>query len=376
MAAILLYCVNDPAFFISHRLEVAKAASKAGYAVHVATRFGIAVEVIKSHGFIHHELPLSRSGINLLSEFRAFLAIWRLCWSLKPQLLHLVTIKPVLYGGVGARLSPVKNVVVAISGLGFVFMAKGYKASVMRFFVKVLYRLALGKRKLRVIFQNTDDQSALINMGATTRDKSVLIRGSGVDLSKYQYFPEKTSMPVVIFAARLLKDKGVVEFVEAARILMSRGLSVRFQLAGDLDSGNPTSINPLLLHEWRKENVVEYIGHQPDVAQFFIDSHIVVLPSYREGLPKVLVEAAACGRAVVTTDVPGCRDAIIPDITGFLVPVGDSDALAAAIERLVLDHVLRRSMGRAGRHFAEHNFSINDIVTQHLDLYRTLENSP
>lgn len=375
MEAVLLYCVNDPAFFISHRLEVAKAASKAGYVVHVATKSGLAVEAIKACGFTHHELPLSRSGSNIFSECKAFFSIWRLCWTLKPQLLHLVTIKPVLYGGISARLSPVKSVVVAISGLGFVFMAKGCKASVLRFFAKTMYRVALGKKDLRVVFQNTDDQSTLVNIGAVTHDKSVLIRGSGVNLSEYQYLSEQDSIPVVTFAARLLRDKGLMEFVQAARILKSRGLSVRFQLAGDLDPGNPTSIDPLLLQEWWQENTIEYLGHQSDIAQLFIDSHIVVLPSYREGLPKVLVEAAACGRAVVTTDVPGCRDAIIPNVTGLLVPVGDSNALAAGIERLVLDHVLRQSMGRAGRQFAEQNFSIKDIVSQHLELYKMLENS-
>jgi glycosyltransferase involved in cell wall biosynthesis len=375
MKPVLLMVVNDSDFFLSHRLPVAEGAFQAGYKVHIATKPGKSVTAIRSHGFHHHELPLSRSGKNPLMELSSLISIWRLCWRLRPDVLHLVTIKPVLYGGIAARIAPVKGVVAAISGLGFVFMANGAKATVFRGLVSRLYRLALGKRNVRVVFQNPDDRETLIKLGAISHEKSALIRGSGVDLSLCQPYPERPGTPVVTLAARLLRDKGVVEFVEAARLLQQRGVEARFQLAGDLDPGNPTSISRDELEQWRSEGVLECLGYRMDIAQVFSESHVVVLPSYREGLPKVLVEAAACGRAVVTTDVPGCRDAIEVNVTGLLVPVRDCEALADAIQKLVEDPELRQRLGRAGRELAEREFAIESIVQQHLDIYRTLGNA-
>ncbi|HBN8469015.1 TPA: glycosyltransferase family 4 protein [Pseudomonas aeruginosa] len=372
MRPVLLMVINDPAFFMSHRLPIATGARSSGFDVHIATRPGQAVSRLIAEGFRHHELPLSRSGKNPFSEFYLLLSIWRLLWKLRPDILHLVTIKPVLYGGIAARLAPVKGVVAAVSGLGFVFMAKGSKASVFRSGIAWLYRRALGKKRLRVIFQNPDDRDALIGLGAITYEKSVLIRGSGVDLSLCHPAPESPGTPVVTLAARLLRDKGVVEFVEAANILRQRGVSAHFQLVGDLDPGNPSSIEEFDLERWRSEGTVECLGYRQDIASVFAHSHIVVLPSYREGLPKVLVEAAACGRVVVTTDVPGCRDAIEADRTGLLVPVRDAVALADAIQRLVESPELRKKMGAAGRTLAERDFAIESIVQQHLDIYRAL----
>lgn len=369
----LLIVVNDPVFFLSHRLPVAQEAKRVGFEVHIATSSGTAVSEILALGFNHHTLPLSRSGSNPLQELFSLLSIWFLLIRLRPTVLHLVTIKPVIYGGLAARLTPVKGVVSAISGLGFVFMARGKKAQFLRKIVAKLYCLALGKRNLLAVFQNPDDRETLINLGALSHDKTVLIRGSGVDLSLCQPYPERPGTPVVTLAARLLRDKGVVEFVEAARLLRQRGLEVRFQLVGDLDPGNPTSITLEELEQWRSEGVVECLGYRKNIAKVFAESHMVVLPSYREGLPKVLVEAAACGRAVVTTDVPGCRDAIEAGVSGLLVPVRDAEALADAIQKLVLDPELRQLMGRAGRALAEREFAIESIVQQHLDIYRTLE---
>ncbi|MNJ42963.1 N,N'-diacetylbacillosaminyl-diphospho-undecaprenol alpha-1,3-N-acetylgalactosaminyltransferase [compost metagenome] len=238
-----------------------------------------------------------------------------------------------------------------------------------------MYRIALGKRNLRAVFQNPDDQQALVTIGAINSEKSVLIRGSGVNLSQYQFLAEDSSLPVVTFAARLLRDKGVVEFVEAARLLTMRGVQARFQLVGDPDPGNPTSISVNDIARWQKEGIVECLGYRPDMETVFRHSHIVVLPSYREGLPKVLIEAAACGRAVVTTDVPGCRDAVAPGESGLIVPVRNALALADAIQRLVDDSELRRSMGAAGRALAEREFAIESVVAQHLEIYRTLESN-
>jgi len=370
----ILFVVNSPAFFISHRLPLALAAKSAGYDVHVATMPGEAIDKIAALGLTHHELPLTRSGRNPLNELSVFIAIYKLFRRLKPSLVHLVTIKPILYGGLAARLARVPSVVAAVSGLGFVFIAKGLKASLTRIGVMLLYRMVFGKRNLYVIFQNKDDRRSFISAGALPAEKTVLIRGSGVDLVDYLPDTNKpVATPVVIMAARLLWDKGVGEYVEAARMIKQRGFDVRFLMVGDVDPDNPASVNTHELDLIRKEGCVELLGYRNDIPALFAVSSIVVLPSYREGLPKVLIEAAAAGLPVVTTNVPGCRDAIEPDTSGLLVPVRDARALADAIQRLIEDPELRQCMGKEGRRLAEKEFSIENIIQAHLEIYQRLE---
>jgi len=291
---------------------------------------------------------------------------------IRHDLVHLVTIKPVLYGGLMARLSGVPAMVAAISGLGTVFVDRDQKRSRIRRGVEWLYRVALGHSNAKVIFQNPDDRAALIGMGAVSKEKTALIRGSGVSLAAYSMRPEPEGVPVVTFAARLLADKGVREFVEAARVLKGRAVVARFWLAGSPDPGNLTSISEKELSHWSKDGCVETLGYRSDIPNLFANSNIVVLPSYREGLPKALVEAAACGRAVVTTDVPGCRDAIEPESTGLLVPVRDAPALADAIQFLIENPERRKQMGASGRALAEREFAIEKVVDAHLAIYREL----
>lgn len=371
--ARLLFIVNSPDFLLSHRLPVALAAQRAGYEVHVATAEGGASREITEWGMTHHTVPLTRSGQHPSRELAAIVSLQRLMKRLVPDVVHLVTIKPVLYGGVAARLAGVPAVVAAVSGLGTVFMAQGGRAGLVKRVVSVLYRLSLGHRNLAVIFQNPDDRAALTDIGAVREHQARLIRGSGVALADCPLVPEPEGPPVVTMAARLLRDKGVVEFVEAARLLARRGVPVRFRLIGSLDPGNPTSITPDELTAWEEEGLVELPGYLRDIPAQYAKSHIVCLPSYREGLPKSLVEAAACGRAVVTTDVPGCRDAIEPGKSGVLVPPRDAMALADAIQRLVENPEERRAMGCAGRELAEREFAIERIVKAHLAIYRELE---
>ncbi len=273
-----------------------------------------------------------------------------------------------------ARLSGVPAMVAAISGLGTVFVDHNQTRSWMRRGVEWLYRLALGHPNAKVIFQNPDDRAALTDMGAVSNDKTALIRGSGVSLASCSIRPEPEGVPVVSFAARLLEDKGVREFVDAARLLMQRGVKARFWLAGSSDPGNLTSVSEDVLSQWSKEGVVEVLGYQSDIPNLFANSNIVVLPSYREGLPKVLIEAAACGRSVVTTDVPGCRDAIEPESTGLLVPVRDSSGLADAIQFLIENPERRKRMGVSGRALAEREFAIEKVVDAHLAIYQELTN--
>ena len=368
----LLMAVNNPAFFLSHRLPVALGAKAAGYDVHIATMDGPSVPDILRHGLRHHSIPMSRSGKNPLGELRTIHALYKLFRELRPDVVHGVTIKPVLYGGIAARLARVPAYVAAISGLGFIFTRPKEGFDALRAAATVLYRLALGHRNSRVIFQNENDRDVLRKLGVVRSSQVAMIRGSGVDLEHFRQQPEPEGPPVAIMACRLLEDKGVREFVEAARLTAGDESGLRWVLVGSPDPGNPASITQRQFEQWRREGIVECLGERDDVAGLYAQSHIVVLPSYREGLPKSLVEAAAAGRAVVTTDVPGCRDAIIPGTSGILVPPRDASALADAVLSLARDATLRRQMGDEGRRLAEREFDVRGIVDAHLRIYGEL----
>lgn len=367
----ILYIVNEPWFFLSHRLPIALAAKQQGDIVHVATRAGVTVKEISDMGFIHHEIPLSRSGSSIHSELNSLFAIWKLLRKVNPDVVHLVTIKPVIYGGIAARFAPVEKVVAAVSGLGTLYLAKGFKANLKRKLGTWLYQFAIGSNKTTVIFQNPDDRQMFLDLKAVEPERTVLIRGSGIDLNAFSFSAENlTDKPVVTFAARLLFDKGLAEYIDAIKILNQRGVEASYQIVGDLDPGNLTSATADDIEQWQSIDNLIVKGYQKDMAAVFKDSNLVVLPSYREGLPKVLIEAAACGRAVVTTDVPGCRDAIEVNKTGLLVAAKDAKQLADAIEKLVTDPALRVKMGTAGRQLAEQAFAIEQVIDQHLAIYR------
>lgn len=368
----VLIVVNNPAFFLSHRLPVALAAQRAGFEVHVATMDGPAVATVRGYGFVHHVIPLTRSGKNPVQELQSVYALWRLCRRLRPDLMHAVTIKPVLYGGIAARLAGVPAYVAAVSGLGYVFMRQQQGVDYVRMAATVLYRLALGHPNSRVIFQNASDRLTLEDAGVVRPGQSVLIRGSGVDLDGFPYLPEPPGPIVVLCVARLLMDKGINEYVQAARLSQGRGDGFRWMLAGSPDPGNPASISESTVQAWHQEGVIEWLGERSDIAELHQQAHIAVLPSYREGLPKSLVEAAASGRAVVTSDVPGCRDAIEPGATGLLVPPRDAQALADAVRELALDDTRRAAMGSAGRRLAQRDYDVHKIVRKQLDVYDAL----
>ena len=369
----LLFVVNVDWFFLSHRLPIALEAQRLGYEVHIATGLTDKLDELQRHGLVVHPLALDRSSAGVGNAWRTMVELWRVFRAVRPDVVHLVTINPVLLGGLMARLAGVPAVVAAVSGLGFVFVARGVKAKGRRLLVGLLYRLALGHRNLKVIFQNPDDRASLAKVMHLPANKVAMIRGSGVDLAQYVHSSIPSGVPVVVLAARLLVDKGVREFVQAARLLKQRGVSVRFCLVGTVDPANPTSLTDAELAQWVSEGVVEVWGHRSDMPQVLAVAQIVVLPSYYgEGLPKVLIEAAACGRAVVTTDHPGCRDAIDPGVTGVLVPVRNAAALAEAIEGLLTDPVRCQAMGNAGRALAERAFDVRQVVAAHLRIYQEL----
>ena len=371
MKKVLMW-VNDPAFFLSHRLPIALKAKASGYQVHIVTGEGLAIKQIKQYGFTHHQVPLSRGTVSLIKDVKTLYFIFLLYLKIKPDLVHHVTVKPVLYGGIAARLCRVPAVVSAISGLGTVYIGNSRKNKLLRLIVGILYRFSLSHNHSKVIVQNKDDKEVLEKLHAITDDDVVLIPGSGVDLNVFKPIPEPEDQFVVLMASRLLKDKGVYEYREAAKILKQRGHDVTCLLAGNLDPGNPTSLSEKELNVWRQEGAVQLVGFKENMQELIAHSSLVVLPSYREGLPKILIEAAACGRAIVTTEVSGCRDAIIPDVTGVLVPPRDAQALADAIEKLIINNSLRKNMGKAGRQLAEKQFSIEQVVDVHLFIYTSL----
>lgn len=367
----LVIFINDASFFLSHRLPIAKKAKESGYDVHVISSSEPPTDFFKEYGLHYHKIVFSRGGINPFFELIGFFNIIYLLWRIKPDVLHLVTIKPVLYGSLAARVSPVKRVVAALSGLGYIYTSEKKLISWVRKVVSLCMKIGFSKKNLEVIFQNKTDRALLVKQSIVEADKTVIIRGSGVEMADYPVLPEPQNDNVIVtFAARLLFDKGIREYVEAASVLADKKLPITFQIVGDIDPSNPTSVTNADLIEWAKRPNIKVVGYRKDIASVFAASNIVVLPSYREGLPKVLIEAAACGRAVITTDVPGCRDAITKDETGLLVPVKDSASLALAIEKLAADSDLRASMGRAGRKLAEDAFTIQSVVQKHMEIYQ------
>ncbi len=378
--AKLLYIVNESYFFMSHRLPIARAARAAGYQVHVAAPEdhvwapeGFTVQALSDAGFAFHPIPLSRRGTNPWQEVRTLIALWRLMRGLRPELVHLLTIKPLLYGGLAARLLGVPGVVAAVTGLGQVFVSTGAGAGLLRRLAVMAYRIATGHPNGRVIVQNAGDMETLARSGAVKPERMVLIRGSGVSLSAFAPSPEPAGPPLVILPARMIWEKGVAEFVAAARLLRARGVEARFALIGDSKASNPRAVPEPTLEKWSREGGVEWWGRRTDMARVFAGAHVVCLPStYGEGVPKVLIEAAACGRPIVASDIPGCREITREGENGLLVPPGDVEVLAAALARLIEDPALRRRMGDRGRELVEAGFSEDRVVTATLEVYRAL----
>ena len=368
----LLFIVNVDWFFVSHRLPIAIEAISQGHEVHIATTVTNKLNLLERSGLIVHNLDVRRGnvGISILSELWSFFSIIK---DVRPDIVHLVTIKPVLLGGIAARLAGVPVLVSAVSGLGIVFSSNNLKYKFLRQALYPFYYLAFGHKNQKVIFQNNNDLRSLLNWRVVSTRKSILIHGSGVDLDAYSYLPESKEIPVISFAARLLIDKGVEVFVKASEILQKRKINARFWLIGEPDPGNINTVTEKQLRGWESAGLVELFGYREDISNLFSKSNIVTLPSfYGEGLPKVLIEAAACGRAVITTDHPGCRDAIELNKTGLLVPTRDPVGLADAISFLLKHSTLRNDMGRLGRKRAEDIFDVRQIVAEHIHIYEKL----
>ncbi len=372
--AKLLFLVTEDWYFCSHRLPLARAAQAAGYEVVVATRVRSHGAAIVAEGFKLIPLGLRRGGHNPFHEIAAIAEVVRIYKAERPDIVHHVALKPVLYGALAARIAGVPAVVNALAGMGFVFASATLKAKLFRPFVSSAFRLLLNVGNSLLILQNPDDQLMLVTGGAVAAERIRQIRGSGVDIRHFAPTPEPVGVPLVVLPARMLWDKGVGEFVEAARQLKAKGVQACFALVGDSDAENSAAIPDAQLEAWCASGVVEWWGRREDMPEVYSRANIVCLPSYREGLPKALLEAAACGRSLVATDVPGCREIVIDGHNGFLAPLYDSAALAMAIERLLADAQLRTAMGKRGRELVEKEFSEEIVVKQTLAVYQEILN--
>jgi len=353
-------------------MPLARASRAAGFDVHVACPAGDAAENLAREGFPFHPIPLSRSGMNPIAELATLFALYRVFTRLRPDLVHHLRLKPVVYGSLAARLAGVPALANELTGLGYLFTRDGCVTWCLRRLVMLASRVALSHANQRVVYHNPDDRDLFLRAGVLPAEKTLLIKGSGVDTVRFSPHPEPAGLPVILLASRMLWDKGVGEFVEASRTLRSSGIRARFVLVGETDSGNPSAIPTERLREWHKEGIVEWLGFRTDMPDVLNQAHIVCLPSVREGLPRVLVEAAACGRALITTDTPGCREVVRNGDNGLLVPVRDAQSLAWACRLLLENAALRKEMGARSRERAVREFTRDYVMAQILELYGSL----
>ncbi len=372
----VLYLVTEDWYFWSHRLPFARAARDSGARVIVASRMAAHRDRILAEGFEAADIPFDRSGLNPLRDLKTLRAILSLYRREKPDLVHHVAMKPVLYGGIAAALAKVPAVINAMAGLGFLFIANGLKIRMIRPVVEWSFRKLGNRRNTVLIVQNGDDADLFADRIGVARDRIRVIRGSGVDIDRFRPGPEAEGVPVAVCVSRMLWDKGIGELVEAARILQQRGVSIRIRLVGPTDA-NPASIPVATLKAWQDSGMVEVAGPSDDIPGAYRGAHIAVLPSYREGLPKSLLEGAACGRPVVATDVPGCREICRDGETGIRVPLKSVAPLADALQRLAEDAGLRRKLGDGARRAVETEFAEAIVVAETMALYeQALQGGP
>ncbi len=369
----ILVVDNQVSDFLQYRMVFARRLREAGFDVHVAVPREPGLEEISRQGMTGHVFYLRRKSARPLDELRCWVSLFRLYRRVRPTLVHHICLKPTLYGGIAARIAGVPAAVDTIAGLGYLFTTHTRQARVLRSIVAGGLRFSFRHQNHRVIFQNPDDRDCLLAISDMTGDRAVLIKGSGVDLSLFTPVPEPEGPPVVLMACRFLWTKGVGEFVTAARRLRASGIRARFVLVGEPDPGHPSAIPERLLRDWRDACDVEWLGWQDDMASLIAQCHVVCLPSsYGEGIPRILLEAAASGRPIVATNIPGCRDVVRHGQNGLLFPVGDGDALAGALARLIEDAPLRAEMGARGREIAIKEFSLDQVIDATLAVYRSL----
>jgi glycosyltransferase involved in cell wall biosynthesis len=372
-----MFVVTEDWYFISHRLPLARAARDAGYDVLVATRLTGQADRITQEGLTPIGLrKMRRDGRNPIGELAAMaelVAIYRLH---RPEIVHHIAMKPVLYGSIAARLAGIRAVVNNLAGLGFVFSSTSRKAALFRPVIRRLLAFALKRKGTLTIVQNSDDARVLADDIGIAPNNIQLIKGSGVAISEFSSLRRESVPPVVLLASRMIWDKGIGDFVKAASLLRKQGVDARFVIAGSPDPGNPHSIPESVLQDYNKEGPVEWWGHRDDMPGIIANTALVCLPTtYGEGVPKILIEAAAGACAIVAYDVAGCREIVSDGDNGLLVPAGNIDRLAGAIKELLDDPGRRAAMGVSGRKRVEAEFTLEHVIAQTLAAYRGLESA-
>lgn len=369
----LLMVANVDWFFISHRLCIAQAAVKQGWKVYVAAEDTGRSSEITVDGIEFINFKFSRSGTNPLGELKTLFQFTQLYRKIKPDVVHHITLKPIIYGSVVAKYLRVGGVVNAISGLGYNFT--GNRQSMVQKTMLLLMKYGFNRKNLSIIFQNEDDKNELNKLGVIGKsNKIVRIKGSGVDLVKFNEadFPSFDRIKILL-PIRMLWDKGVRELKEASDILKDKySNKIEFILSGLADEENKAGVPSEYLNNWQDGDYVKWIGYQKDMIAVYQNTHIVVLPSYREGMPKTLIEACSVGRAIVTTDAIGCRECVDEGINGFKVPVYAVNELAEALEKLISNPDLIIKMGKKSREKAENEFDVNNVIQKHLEIYNDL----
>jgi glycosyltransferase involved in cell wall biosynthesis len=370
---LILFVDNDSDDFLRYRLTLACKLRDLGFDVHAALPQREGVENLLRQGIPAHIFYLERKSARVLDELRSLISLLRLYRKLRPTLVHHLSLKPTLYGGISARLSGVPAAVSTLTGLGYAFTARTLKMRVLRLIIALALRCSFRHQNHPVIFQNSHDRDDFLVNGIVPGDRAFLTNGSGVDLSVFTPEPEPPGPPVVLMASRLLWEKGVAEFVCAARALRLRGVQARFVVVGEPDYGHPSAIPVTKIREWRDAGDVEWLGWRTDISELISQSHIVCLPSYYgEGIPRILVEAAACGRPIIGTDSPGCRQIVHNGQNGFLVPSREVEPLASAIAQLIENVALRAAMGTRGREIAANDFSLEKVIDANLAVYNSV----
>lgn len=369
----LLFVVNQTGFFLSHRASLAEAASQAGYEVYVAVPRGDRIEELHARGFRTQEYFFDRNGTNPLNELRSLWELVRMMRRLRPDLVHALTVQPVLYAGIAARLTRMPAIAFLMTGTGYIWSSRSFKAKVLRAMVSQVYRFVFAHPNARAIFQNSENRQAFIDGRLVPSAKTALIRGSGVDANIFRP-PEKPSdLPQIVMASRMLWSKGVKVFCDAAKACHEDGVTARFVVVGAPDEGNPECVPREWLEARDREGFVSWLGHCDDMPGLLAQTTVLCLPTtYGEGLPKVLLEGAACGLPLIATDIPGCREVVRHEWNGLLIPGNDVSALSQAIKRLLRSDAEREAMGRNGRQMVLEDFVLGRINQQFLDVYAEL----
>ncbi len=367
----VLMVANTTWYLYNFRLPLARYLRDLGYEVVLVSPPDAYVERVQAESFRWVDLGLNRRSLNPLKELGALWRFWSIYRDEKPDVCHHFTIKCVIYGTLAAKFAGVKAVVNAITGLGHAFLGRGLMYRLLRPALRFVYRKILTARRVQVIFQNGDDYQEFQDLKMVVPEKVTIIRGSGVNLHRFAprpSSPDDPPSPTVLLASRLIKEKGVVEYVAAARALRAEGLDVRFCLAGTVDNGNPSAISQEMLDQWVEEGAIDYLGHIDQIEDLLHVATLVVLPSYREGTPRILLEAAAAGKPIVATDVPGCREVVKHGVNGLLVPAGDAEALAEAMRSVLSNPDMLKKFGTNSRDIAL-DFCESKVISQTAEVY-------